>query len=181
MTPLLCVLSLLATDAWVLVRDEQRVTMSGSIDEDLRDAQRLMKKFGPKFLWFRHGNKQYIVRDGKVLERADEVTQGDGETEAREAVLDEADAELEHHQQKLDKHQAALEQWQDNEAADKKLDRAQQELDKAQEQINREQERVGKEQEKLGKAEEKRAKEMDRKMADLIATALRDGTAKEVR
>ena len=58
MTPLLCALALLATDAWVLVRDEQRVTMSGDLS-NLRTAQKLMKKFGPKFLWFRHGGKEY--------------------------------------------------------------------------------------------------------------------------
>ena len=82
MTPLLCALALLATDAWVLVRDEQRVTMSGDLS-NLRTAQKLMKKFGPKFLWFRHGGKEYVVREGEVLKRAEAVTEGDGETDAR--------------------------------------------------------------------------------------------------
>ena len=175
MTPLLCALALLATDAWVLVRDEQRVTMSGDLS-NLRTAQKLMKKFGR----FRHGGKEYVVREGDVLKRAEAVTQGDGETDAREAQLDQTDQELEHQQQKLDRHQAALEQWE--EAGDHgKLHRAQEDLNRVQEQINREQEKVGKEQEKLGRAEEKRAKEMDRPMAEVIAAALRDRSAKEVK
>ena len=102
MTPLLCALALLATDAWVLVRDEQRVTMSGDLS-NLRTAQKLMKKFGPKFLWFRHGGKEYVVREGEVLKRAEAVTEGNGETDAREAQLDQTDRELEHQQQKLDR------------------------------------------------------------------------------
>jgi len=102
MTPLLCALALLATDAWVLVRDEQRVTMSGDLS-NLRTAQKLMKKFGPKFLWFRHSGKEYVVREGDVLKRAEAVTEGDGETDAREAQLDQTDQELEHQQQKLDR------------------------------------------------------------------------------
>src|SRR5438132_9554279 len=179
MTPLLCALALLATDAWVLVRDEQRVTVSGDLP-NLRTAQKLMKKFGAKFLWFRHGGKEYVVREGDVLKRAEAVTQGNGETDAREAQLDQTDRELEHQQQKLDRHQAALEQWE--EAGDHgKLHRAQEDLNRVQEQINREQEKVGKEQEKLGRAEEKRAKEMDRRMAEVIAAALRDRSAKEVK
>jgi hypothetical protein len=179
MTSLLCAFALLASDAWVLVRDEQRVTMSGDL-ANLRTAQKYLKKFGPKFLWFRHGNKQYIVRDGDVFKQAEAVAQGDGETDAEEAQLDQADQELEHHQKKLDRHQAALERWEDH-GDQEKLHRAQEDLNRAQEQINREQEKVGKQQEKLGRAEEKRAKEMERQMDALIAAALKNGTAKEVK
>ncbi|MCA1828013.1 MAG: hypothetical protein ABR567_10770 [Myxococcales bacterium] len=180
MTPLLCAFALLASDAWMLFHTEERVTMSGDLS-NLKSGQRLFKKFGPHFLWFRHAGKEYVVRDGKVLEKADQLTAGDGETEAREAILDEADAELDRHQQKLDKNQALIEKWQDRGVRDEKLQRAQEDLQKAQEQVTREQEKVSKKQEKLGKAEEKRAREMERKMAELIASSLRDGTAQEVR
>ena len=179
MTPLLCAFALLGSDAWILFHDEQRVTMSGDLS-NLKEGQRVFKKFGPHFLWFRHGGKDYVVRDGKVLEKADAVTQGDGETEAREAVLDAADAELDRHQEKLDRSEAEIEKWTDQGVRDEKLRRAHAELSKAQKQVAREQEKLGKEQEKVGKAQEKRSREMERKMAELIATSLRDGTATEV-
>ena len=181
MTPLLCAFALLASDTWILFHDEQRVTMAGDLS-NLKSAQQLFKKFGPHYLWFRHAGKEYVVRDGKVLDKADQIAPGDGEVDAREAVLDQADAELDRHQQKIDQAQDAIEQWEDRGAkGDEKVQRAREELRKAQEQLAREQQKLGREQEKLGKAQEKLAKEMEQKMAELIATSLRDGTAMEVR
>ena len=180
MTPLLCAFALLASDAWILFHTEERVTMSGDLS-NLNTAKRLSKKFGPKFLWFRHAGKEYIVRDGEVLKKATELAESEGEIDAREAILDADDAEIERHQRKLDENQAIVEKWQDQGVRDEKLQRAQEELSKAQRQIASEQGTLGREQEKLGKAQEKRAKEMERKMADLIAATLKNGTAKEVR
>lgn len=180
MTPLLCALSLLAADAWVLVQDEQRVTMSGSVKDDLEPARKLLKELGPGYLWFRHGGKQYVVRDGKFLDQILKVAQGDPAVQAHEARLEEQDQELDRQQQKIDRHEAELEKWEDQGASDD-LRKARQELQRAQQELSRLQEKLGREEERLGRLEEKRSKETDKAVAALIAKALHDGLAREVR
>jgi hypothetical protein len=180
MTPLLCAVALLACDAWVLVRDENHVTMNGDL-KDLAPAQKFLKKIGPGYLWVRHGGRQYLIRDGKVLEEVEKAAHADVAVDEREAALDEQEQELDRHQQKIDRHQAALEEWEDASGAERQLQKAQAELQRAQELVNEAQRKIGREQERLGQAAEKAAREGDRRVAELIETALRDGTAKEVK
>ena len=184
MTRLLCALVLVSTaafaeDPWVLVRDPQRVTMSGDL-KNLDKARKYLAKFGPGYLWFRHAGKEYLVRDGKLLRQVEDVAQGEGTTAAQEALLEAQEQELERHQQRLEQHQAAIEEWEDS-ADREKLSTAQERLNRAQEEVNRAQEKLARAQEKLGRVEEQRSKEMERKMAALIAAALRDGKAQEVK
>src|SRR5690348_6179936 len=153
MTPILCALSLLAADAWVLVQDEQRVSMSGSVKDDLEPARKLLKELGPGYLWFRHSGKQYVVRDGKDLHQVLQAAQGDPAVEAHEARLEQQDQELERQQRKIDRHEAAIEEWEDQGANDE-LRKARQELQRAQQELSRLQERLGREQERLGRIEE---------------------------
>ena len=180
MTPLLCAFALLASDAWILFHSEENVTMSGDLS-DLPAAQRLYKKFGPHYLWFRLAGKSYVISDGKVLQQADATAASDRKVDAKEKELDAADAELDRQQEKLDRSEAQIDAWQDSGARDPKLHDARAQVSRAQREVGREQERVGKEQEKLGKVQEAQSKKMEQKMAELIAAALRDGTAKEVR
>jgi len=180
MTPLLCALSLLAADAWVLVQDEQRVSMSGSVKDDLGPARKFLKELGPGYLWFRHAGKQYIVRDGELLQQVLKVAQGDPAIEAHEARLDEQDQELERQQRKIDRHEAEIEEWEDQGRSDE-LRKARQDLQRAQRELSRLQERLGREQERLGRLEEKRSKKSEKAVAALIDKALHDGLAREVR
>jgi len=180
MTPLLCALSLLAAYAWVLVQDEQRVSMSGSVKDDLEPARKLLKELGPGYLWFRHAGKQYVVRDGKFLQQVLKVAEGDPAVEAHEARLEEQDHDLERQQQKIDRHEAAIEEWEDQGRSDE-LRKARQDLQRAQQELSRLQERLGREEERLGRIEEKRSKKTDKAVAALIAKALHDGLAREVR
>ena len=180
MTPLLCAFALLASDAWILFRGEQRVTMSASM-ANLRSAQQLIRKFGPEFLWFQRGGKQYVVRDGKVLKQASQVAEDDEAANAREAEADAQEAVLGRYEQKIEKHRDQIEELNDQGVRSDDLKKAQADLAKAQKQLAREQAKLGREQQTLSKAEAKRAKVMEQKMAALMAAALRDGTAQEAR
>lgn len=184
MTPILCALVAASSpahaprDAWVFVRDAENVSMSSNL-KDLEKARKYLSTYGPGYLWFRHAGKEYVVRDGAVLKKVREVT-GEGETDAQDAQLDAQDQELERHQQRLDQHEAEIEEWED--AADpSELRSAKERLRNAQKEVNRAQEKLAKEQEKLGRAEEKRSQEMERRMASLIASALREGKAQQVK
>ena len=168
-----------AQDPWVFVRDAQKVSMSSDL-KDLKKAQTYLAKFGPGYLWFRHAGKEYVVRDGAVLNQVREVVNDGDATAVRDAQLDAQDRELERHQQRLDKSEAEIEEWED--AADpSELRDAKERLRRAQEDVNRVQEKLAKEQERLGRIEENRSRDMERKMAALIASALREGKAQQVK
>jgi hypothetical protein len=170
--------SAFAENAWVLVRDEQRVTMSGSL-KNLEQARKHLKKFGPGYLWFRRGSKAYVVRDGKFLREVERVVRPDEAVSSADVLLEKEDAELERHQQRLERHQAALEEWEDM-GAGEQLAREREKLARDQEALGREQEKLAREQEKLGKEQERSAHDLDRKMAGLIDQALRQHWAEEV-
>jgi phage-related minor tail protein len=167
----------LAEDPWVLVRDEQRVSMSGDL-ANLGRARSFLTKFGPGYLWFRHAGKEYVIRDGKVLAEVEKAVGSDQAKEEQEARLDEQDAELEHHQAKIDKHQAEIEKWEDTGADTSK---AKEQLARAQERLQREQEKLHREQEKMAREDERIARQTEKKMAQVLRSALRSGAAEEVK
>jgi hypothetical protein len=170
---------LFAQDAWVFVRDAQKVSMSSDL-KDLEKARKYLAKFGPGYLWFRDAGKEYVVRDGAILNQVREVVNDEDSTALRDAQLDAQDQELERHQQRLDKSEAEIEEWEDG-AAPSELHDAKERLRRAQQDVNRAQEKLAKEQERLGRIEEQRSREMERRMAALIASALREGKAQQVK
>jgi bla regulator protein BlaR1 len=161
-----------AEDGWVVVRGERSATMHGD-SGDLRVARRYLKDFGPDYLWFRHDGKEYVVRDGKAIEQIEEAVRPQEE-------LGEKQGKLGQHQARLGQQQAQLGMRQAR-AALHGDDSEQRELGDAQEAIGKEQEKIGREQEKMGRLQETLAKEVERKVAQLIETSLKDGSAKLVR
>src|SRR5260221_14775072 len=85
--------SALAEDPWVWVRDEQRVTKSGDL-KNLDQARKHLKKFGPGYLWFRRGGKQYVLRDGELLREVKQVARPEEDVWAGDAGLDREETEL---------------------------------------------------------------------------------------
>ncbi|HZX96514.1 MAG TPA: hypothetical protein VFE90_18495 [Myxococcales bacterium] len=178
MTRLLAALVLLAPaafsaeDSWVVVRGERGATMHGGL-ADLEVARKYLKDFGPAYLWFRHGGKEYVVRDGKMIEQIDELTRPQEE-------LGEEQGRLGKHQARLGQQQAELGMRQAQAALHG--DHAEQrELGDAQNAIGREQEKIGREQEKMGKQQQKLSRQVEQKVAMLIDSSLKDGSAKPVR
>src|SRR5437016_5056061 len=93
MTPLLCALALLATDAWVVVHDDRSSTMHGDMD-DIRLARRHLREIGPGYLWFRHEGKEYVVRDGAAIKTIEEAVQPQEELGKTQGDLGRRQADL---------------------------------------------------------------------------------------
>jgi hypothetical protein len=185
--------------AWVVVRDDNSATMSGST-RDLSRARKYLKDFGPGYLWFRRGGHEYVVRDGKVVQTILDATQPQealGHEQSapgkRQAELGSKQAQLGREQAKLGAEQArtALRQARAEMNEDKaerkevrehqrEIEEAQEELSKGQEVLGREQEKIGREQERMGHEQERLSHELERRVEEVIQASLKDGTAKAV-
>src|SRR4051812_46008262 len=72
--------------AWVVVRGDRGVSMHGDT-RDLKAARKQFADFGPEYLWFRRDGKEYVVRDGKVVDQIEEATRPQGELGSEQARL----------------------------------------------------------------------------------------------
>lgn len=186
------------TDSWVLVRDNNSTSMQGDFG-DIELARRHLRELGPGYLWFRHGGKAYVLRDGKVIADLEAAMRPQEELGEEQSRLGQRQAELGEQQAKMGEKQAALGQRQAEIAmrrasrgmrgerdesgdreAEQEMSETQRELSKAQQTIGREQQRMGKEQQKMGDEQRRLSNEVRRKVEQVIASSLRDGTAKEV-
>src|SRR2546426_754022 len=94
-------------DSWVVVRSDKGATMHGDIS-DLESARKHLKEFGTGYLWFRRDGRQYVVRDGKVLEAIEEAVKPQEELGEEQGHLGERQADLGRQQAKLGAQQAEL-------------------------------------------------------------------------
>lgn len=202
MTSFLLALALVAsasseTESWVLVRDSRTTSMHGDLD-DLRVAKSHLREVGPGYLWFRRGGKAYLVKDGKVVEEIEAVTKPQEELGEEQSRLGEQQSRLGEQQAKLGERQAALGQKQaeialrrasrelngDHQARDREAEQdladTQRELSKAQQALGREQQKMGREQQKLGEQQRELSRKVERRVDELIAASLRNGTARPV-
>jgi len=180
-------------DSWIVVRGDKGATMHGDVS-DLKLARRYLKDFGPGYLWFRRDGKEYVVRDGKVIDAIEEAVRPQEELGQEQARLGERQAGLGQQQAKLGAQQAELGQAQaraalrraaveerrgDRDQA-RELEETMKELSRAQEVLGREQEKIGREQERMGRQQERLAKAVQRKVEELIEASLREGRAQQV-
>lgn len=183
--------------SWVVVRSDRNVSMHGSL-RDLEAARKHFAEFGPQYLWFRRDGKQYVVRDGKVIDQIEEATRPQEELGAEQARLGKRQADLGRQQAQLGRQQAELGERQARHAQDearrqlrgeepagkeddeREIDKLQRYLSGVQENLGREQEKVGREQEKMGREQERLSREVERKVHPLIEASLKDGSAKRM-
>jgi hypothetical protein len=186
-------------EAWVVVRDDRSVTMHGDM-RDLKIARRHFKEFGPGYLWFRRGGKEYVVRDGTLVQQILDATRPQEELGQLQGKLGHRQAELGQQQAKLGQQQAQLGQEQARTALrrargdgdssreerarerehEREIEETQRELGNGQQVLGREQEKIGQEQEKMGRQQEKLAKEVQRKVEETIEASLKSGQAQVV-
>src|SRR4051794_32650109 len=80
-------------DPWVVVRDENSVSMSGNT-RDLERARSLLHEIGPGYLWFRHDGKEYVVRDGEKLKEINDLADRQAELGAEQGRLGRVQGDL---------------------------------------------------------------------------------------
>jgi len=94
-------------DSWVVVRDENSVSMSGST-HDLERARSLLRDLGPGYLWFRHDGKEYVVRDGEKLKEINDLADRQSELGAEQGRLGRVQGDLGRQQGQLGREQGAM-------------------------------------------------------------------------
>jgi bla regulator protein BlaR1 len=158
--------------AWAVVREDGN-SMSGSL-EDLKKALRLRKTIAPPYLWVRDGDERYVISDGKVLDKLDELEEPQRVLAAKQAKLGRKQAELGRKQARLGMEQARAAMQRVHEAAsgDDGSDRdgtettvreiadQQRELGSAQGQLGRQQGALGREHGRLGRRLEEQVREL---------------------
>jgi beta-lactamase regulating signal transducer with metallopeptidase domain len=187
-------------DYVLLYGDDGSATMSGSMDE-LKKVKRLQGDSKAGILWFRHGGKEYVVRDAALLKQAGELFKAQGELGARQGSLGARQGELGGRQGALGAKQGALGAEQGALAADRarrgnggdsaddrdlekrerELDAKMEDLGRQQEELGRQQEALGKQQEDLGRQQEELSRKAEKELRTLIDRALQSGQAQEVR
>jgi bla regulator protein blaR1 len=152
--------------------DGDAVTISGS-EDDLRTVEQLRKANAP-MLWFRRGDKAYLIRDANYIQRAKAIyapvtalgrQQGElggeqgrlgglqGGLGARQGALGSQQGQLGSQRAKLADEQAAL-SGQANDKRQAELETRQATLQTREDELGRQQDDLGQQQEALGKQQE---------------------------
>ncbi|GGY29497.1 hypothetical protein GCM10008098_23570 [Rhodanobacter panaciterrae] len=153
--------------------DSDAVTISGS-ENDLKTVEQLRKTNTP-MLWFRRGDKAYLIRDTSYIQRAKALyapvtalskQQGSlggeqgrlgglqGGLGARQGALGSQQGQLANQQAKLASEQAALSGQANNDKRQAELDARQVTLRSREDELGRQQDDLGRQQEALGKQQE---------------------------
>lgn len=153
--------------------DGDAVTISGS-ENDLRTVEKLRKTNTP-MLWFRNGDKAYLVRDASYIQRVKALyapvtalskqqgvlggEQGrlgglQGGLGARQGALGSQQGQLASQQAKLAREQAALDGQAGDDKRQAELETRQTALQSREDELGRQQDDLGRQQEALGKQQE---------------------------
>ena len=195
---LLVTAALASADAWVVVHDKDSSSMHGDT-RDLEAARSHFQELGPGYLWFRRGGKEYLVRDQGALQQIEDATrpqaelgQAQGELGRKQGDLGRQQGEIGRLQGELGRKQAkvAMRRAQRDlngekpspEDRDDERDVAetQRQLGKAQGVLGREQGKLGEEQGKMGRKQAALSKDVEKKVEEVIETALKNGSAKPI-
>ena len=179
--------------------DGDTVLMSGTT-QDIAEAHQLHAS-GEPMLWFRRGDKSYVIRDPAVLARAKAIYAPVTELGHAQGALGRQQGALGHQQGQLGRQQGALGRQQGELAMEQvrlegskdreqrmaslhtrqdTLQRQQELLGEQQQALGRQQEALGKQQQALGDRQHDAAEKARRAMDKLLDEALAKGSAKAV-
>jgi hypothetical protein len=179
-------------DPYILLWGGSSTVMDASA-ADIKWAKALHDAAGGDLVWFRHAGKSYVIRDAATLKAVRELFapqealgRRQGDLGARQGELGRRQGELGRRQGELGKEQWDLEhqgKLTATDLADKKAEFQQQqdELEGQQDELNTQQEELGAQQETLAAEQERLSLETEQKFRTLLAKALADGIAQEVR
>ena len=129
-------------DSFALVRDAgDEMHMWGSID-DIDEIKSARKGINGEYLWFRRGNKSYIVTDPALVARAREATR---ETDELDEKMEALEAQMEPHNRKMEMLEERMDELSDGAEPTPRMDAAQQRI----EDLGRLQSELGRQQEEL--------------------------------
>ena len=174
--------------SWVLLYGDDAATMNGSM-ENLKAARLLRVNSKEEILWFRHGGKEYVVRDAATLKQAKELFETEAELRTRQAELGARQGELGARQAALG---AELSSLGANRArrggADRDLDKREKRIDAQMDEIGHQQEElahqqsaVEKQQEALGREQEAESRRVEKELRSLMDRAIQSRLAHETR
>ena len=185
-------------EEYVLLRSNGTSTMNGS-SADVERARKLLGAGEKEILWFRHGGKEYVVRDPSTLQAAfalfapqAALGKRQGELGSRQAALGAEQAKLGAKQARLSAEQARVARDEGRETGEgrevnDRLARQQEELGKKQDDLGRQQAELGKRQDELGRKQDelgaqqdKLGQEADEKLRALVSDAVSRGLATAV-
>jgi bla regulator protein blaR1 len=166
-------------ESYVFLYGDGSSTMSGSMS-DIDRAKKLRGSEGGDILWFRHGGKEYVVRDAATLKEIREIFKEQGELGRRQGELGGQQGKLGAQQGELGGRQGALGARQGalgakhgalaaeharrgGDGDDQELEKKEAELDRQMEDLSRQMEELGRQQEALGRQQEA----LGRKQEDL--------------
>jgi len=95
-----------AEDGYVFGEGKALTTVGQDIDIAL--LSKLPERYGEHFLWMRRGGKTYVVRDGKTLERGEELMKPQRDLEAKRADVAHRQVALSREFTKYGREQALL-------------------------------------------------------------------------
>jgi bla regulator protein blaR1 len=93
-------------DAWVLLRNDDNITMSGDSD-DVAHAKR-QRKSGEPLLWIRHDGHEYVIRDAAVIKQAQQLFEPVARLGAQQAEIGQRQAEIGAEQAKIGAQQSEI-------------------------------------------------------------------------
>jgi beta-lactamase regulating signal transducer with metallopeptidase domain len=184
-------------ESYVFLSGDGSITMSGSSDE-IGKVKHLQGSSKEGILWFRHGGKEYVIRDAALLKQAKELFKAQselgakqGELGGRQGALGARQGELGAKQGSLGAEMATLGSARARRGSstdDRDLDRREKELSAKmtelghqQEALGRQQEELGRQQEALGRQQEELGRKAETEMRSLMDRAVQSGAAQEVK
>lgn len=158
-------------------------TMSGSWDES-RD---LRHQFGDRFAWFRKDGQEYVVTDSAVMDELDRAMEPQKHVNVRQSGVNREQQRVNEMQAPVNAHQHDVNamQTQVNEhqsSVDQKMvNRKQSDVNAEQADVNAEQAKVNAIQEKVNEEQSRVSAEFNRRVQEILNSALRSGVATRLR
>jgi small-conductance mechanosensitive channel len=166
-------------------------SMSGSWDtSDDPHVTSLQEKYGDDFAWFRQDGHEYVVTDAAVLGELHKAMEPQQKVNRMQADVNKEQSRVNAMQSQVNAHQADVNALQrqvneqvrngDAEASQTAVNQRQSQVNGEQSKVNAEQAKVNVMQEKVNEEQRRVSAELNRRVQQILGSALQRGVAKEL-
>ena len=162
--------------------------MSGSWDEsDSPSSDELRAQYGDRFAWFRKDGHDYIVTDSDVMDELDRANEPQKDVNRKQAVVNREQQRVNAMQGGVNAHQHDVNAMQtrvnehESGVDQEMVNRRQSDVNREQADVNAEQAKVNAMQGKVNEEQHRVSAEFNRKMQEILGSALQSGAAKKLR